>query len=573
MQVVPFLSVGARQSQPAVWLARIDIFQEKNRGLGRLFLRLSAEAALAGAERLRASGIARALRGRRCNTHRKYGRNESGAKHHGQYTLGVRRVRWKHLLAFLAVAAIYISGLSRVGLLGPDEPRYASIGRDMAATGDWVTPRLWGDPWFEKPALLYWLIGLTYKAGFNDDLAPRLPVAIVSLGFLAFYFYRMRREFGDNAAAYATVLLATSAGWLVYTHIAVTDLILSAMFGSAVLLSLPWVRSGGRRGLALAGIFLGLAVLSKGLVPLVLLAPLLWVGRKRWTDLLVLAASCTAVAFPWYALCWLRNGNAFIDEFIWRQHFGRFVSVELQHPQPFWFFIPVILGFLFPWSPMIFTAWSSQWLKDSRKLLLLLITVFGFLFFSASANKLPGYVLPLLPCLLALIGIRLAEVGDARISLTVAALLLVLLPVVAVSLPDAMLFGTTASAVSTPPLWTIAAVVALVVAVVWLEQRRARQWAIAGIAGGVVCAVVAFKLHVFPQLDEQTSARPVWRKIAPRAEEVCLGQIHRRWLYGLQFYAHRKLPRCAERQTPVQILPGERERPTISTNNETRPWK
>src|SRR5579863_3611863 len=99
-------------------------------------------------------------------------------------------------LAVSALFVLYFFGLNRTGLLGPDEPRYAAIGREMAETGDWITPRLYGKPWFEKPALLYWLTAAGFNAGLGDDLAPRLPVAVVSAGFLIFYFFNLRRQFG-----------------------------------------------------------------------------------------------------------------------------------------------------------------------------------------------------------------------------------------------------------------------------------------------------------------------------------------------------------------------------------------
>src|ERR1700683_5866073 len=83
---------------------------------------------------------------------------------------------------------LYFFGLTRTGLGGPDEPRYAAIGRAMAATGDWITPRLWGAPWFEKPAFLYWMTAAGFKAGLGADLAPRLPVAVLSVLLLGFFW-------------------------------------------------------------------------------------------------------------------------------------------------------------------------------------------------------------------------------------------------------------------------------------------------------------------------------------------------------------------------------------------------
>src|SRR5438128_77212 len=101
-----------------------------------------------------------------------------------------------------------------MGLVGPDEPRYAWIGREMARSGDWVTPRLYGQPWFEKSPLLYWMTAAGFTLGLSDDLAPRLPVALLGVCALAAFYLLLRERFLPQAAAYATVILGTSAGWL-----------------------------------------------------------------------------------------------------------------------------------------------------------------------------------------------------------------------------------------------------------------------------------------------------------------------------------------------------------------------
>src|ERR1700757_3741321 len=101
-----------------------------------------------------------------------------------------------------------------MGVIGPDEPRYAAIAREMARSGDWITPRLWGQPWFEKPALLYWMIASGFRLGLGPELAPRLPVAALAVVFLGFYWWVLRREFGCRAAWFAVLILGTSAGWV-----------------------------------------------------------------------------------------------------------------------------------------------------------------------------------------------------------------------------------------------------------------------------------------------------------------------------------------------------------------------
>ena len=170
---------------------------------------------------------------------------------------------------------LYFYNLAAVGLIGPDEPRYAAISRTMAASGDWVTPRLLGQPWFEKPALLYWMEAVFFRAGFGAEIAPRLPVALLAVAFLGFYWWILRREFGGRPASFATAILGTSAAWIVSSQIGTTDLPLAATYSAAMLLALPWVRRREPAFLPWVAALLGLAVLAKGPVAVVLACPVL----------------------------------------------------------------------------------------------------------------------------------------------------------------------------------------------------------------------------------------------------------------------------------------------------------
>ena len=188
----------------------------------------------------------------------------------------------------LAIVCFYLFNLSGVGMMSTDEPRYAAIGQPtMARTGDFVTPYLWGSPWFEKPPLLYWMSATFFALGARPEVAARLPVALLSLAFLAITAWLVRREFGEEAAAVSITLLATSAGWVAYSNFCLTDLPMAVFFAMAVLLALPLVRAEpDLRGLALRfagiGACLGTAMLAKGLVPLVLALPLAWFVRRFW---------------------------------------------------------------------------------------------------------------------------------------------------------------------------------------------------------------------------------------------------------------------------------------------------
>ena len=105
------------------------------------------------------------------------------------------------------------------------------------------------------------------------------------------------------------------------------------------------------------------------------------------------------VAAPWFILCWLRNGNAFWDDFFWKQHVARFLTPSLEHVQPFWYYIPVLLAGLFPWTPLAALLAQRRLYSDRRVLLLAAWVLYGLIFFSVARNKLPGYLLPLFPAL------------------------------------------------------------------------------------------------------------------------------------------------------------------------------
>ena len=449
--------------------------------------------------------------------------------------------RWALLvLSAAALYFLYFFGLTRTGLLGPDEPRYAAIGKSMAETGDWTTPRLWGEPWFEKPALLYWMTAAAFRAGLDPDLAPRLPVAIVSIAFLLYFFVMLRREFGGRAAFYATAILGTSAGWIAFSRVAVTDLPMSAAFAAAMLA----IMRG--RGRVVAGVFLGAAVLTKGLVPLVLFLPALWFWRKRPRDLAMLLAVAAVVAAPWYILVTLRNGAPFLEEFFWKHHFGRFLTSVLQHEQPFWFYIPVLVAGLFPWSPLVWMFLEKRIYKDPRVLFLLWWLAWGFFFFSVSRNKLPGYLLPLFPAAAALIGIAIADAKPRTVKmsglLTACAALLWLTPVIGELLPQALVSGLSRSQMEVQfNAWMIPALL-IPFACGFLEWKGRRDGAIATVALLTTLAVVQLVLHVYPALDHQTSARGRWRSSPDSI--TCVSNENRSLRYGLSYYAGRSLPDC-----------------------------
>ena len=461
-------------------------------------------------------------------------------------------------LALLAgLAVVMLDGLGAVGLLGPDEPRYASIGREMARSGDWITPRLWGSPWFEKPPLLYWLIALGHVFGLGDDLAPRVPVALFSLAFVAVQFRLLDRLYGERIAWMATLLLSTTAGWSAYSQIGVTDLPLAAAFSCALLLGALWLASGSRAALFAAAGCLALAVLAKGLVPLVLALPLLWFARRRWRELAAPAGLFVLIAAPWFCAMLALHGRPFFDEFFVRHHLARFATSQLMHVQPFWFYLPVLIGGLFPWPVMLSLLGRACW-REERLRLPAATFAFGLLFFSLSSNKLPGYVLPLLPQLALLVAAGADAEKRLGRSLVITALLVALCPVVVTVLPESLLYGLR-RADPGELHWEYVALMAPFAAAAWWLERHGRRLTafalVAALAGGGLWFV---KRSAAPVLEELVSPRALWRRVEARAGETCVESLHRNWRYGLNYYSGMPLPDCGQepRRLSIEQAPG-----------------
>jgi 4-amino-4-deoxy-L-arabinose transferase-like glycosyltransferase len=450
------------------------------------------------------------------------------------------------LLALVCCAALwflYFFGLTRVGVLGPDEPRYAAIGRAMSDSGDWITPRLWGRAWFEKPALLYWMTGAAFRSGLGPESAPRVPVALVSVAFLMFFFWELRRQFGPRAGFFSALILGTSAGWLAYSHVGIPDLPMSAAFSVAMLCILPGDLSRGR--IAAAGIFLGLAVLAKGLVPLVLFVPAIWFLRRGPLKLAAILGGAALVAAPWYLLVASRNGSAFFAEFVGHQQFARFVSGEFLHVQPFWYYAPVLAAGLFPWSAFALLLFSGQIYQDRRTLFLAVWFIFGFVFFSASRGKLPHYLLPLLPSLAALIGLAVdrARQRSAMVmfALAAGAGLLWLIPTLEDALPQALIAGIRSAPLHFFTVW-LAPALLLAMACATLEFARRRSIAIGVMAACSTLLIARIVWRDFPALDGAASARGLWMVQSQSIQ--CIPRDRQFLRYGLYYYAGRELPDC-----------------------------
>jgi len=348
-----------------------------------------------------------------------------------------QRIAWA-VLILITLYICYFSHLGVIGFVGPDEPRYAWIARDMAESGDWVTPQLYGKPWFEKPPLLYWGGAIFFKlfGSSAPEVAARLPSAISALLATLALAWLAWRTYGEEHARWLLLLLPTSAGMIGFSHAAATDMpfagmLTIAMVCTALILGLvpknentPILPRTNWFALLLFGFFLGLAVLAKGPAAIVLSggAVFFWaIFTKRWrhaSRLLhptAIAAFCVT-ALPWYILCSRRNHD-FFRIFIIEHNFKRYLTPEFQHVQPFWFYVPILLVAFLPWSLFVVIAsvagirelWRNRQMAP-LSCLVLCWAAFCLVFFTISKSKLPGYVLPAVPAIAFLIARAIAGV-------------------------------------------------------------------------------------------------------------------------------------------------------------------
>ena len=353
-------------------------------------------------------------------------------------------------LALAAVAALcgvaFFFLLGGVPLLGKDEPRYAQVAREMYQTGDWITPRLAGHAWFEKPALPYWLMAAAYAVMGVGEFAARIGAAAAATVGVFLVYGAARRAGGPSQAAVSAVMLATSPLWFAFARGAGFDMPLAVTITGALAAVYVYDTTDSARGrirwAALAGVWAGGSMLAKGLVgPLLLVlivAPYLLVAgswrRVRYTHLAVALGAAAAVAAVWYVPVTARNGWPFIQEFFINHHFQRYLTNKYHHPQPFYFYPLVVLAGLLPWTPVVLARIGELWSALRRRgadgpdrllLLAALWVVMPVLFFSASTSKLPGYILPVFPGLALLAGwaaVRIDVSGRGRWSLCAIAL-------------------------------------------------------------------------------------------------------------------------------------------------------
>ena len=469
------------------------------------------------------------------------------------------------LVLLFAAFAAWFGTLDYRKLIRTDEGRYAEISREMAVTGDWLTPRLNGIKYFEKPPLQYWTTAAAFKVfGFHEWTA-RLWTAIAGFLTVLVVWWSGRRWFGGPAGTYAAMVLVSSMYFFAMGHFNALDMGLTLFTTLALAGFCSAQRDGAtereqKYGMLLAWAAMAFAVLSKGLVGIALpgatlvLYSLFARDWAIWRRLYLAQGTLLflVIAAPWFVAVSIVN-----PEFPWfffvREHFLRYATATARREGPTHYFVAILLVGVLPWiGVMLDSLWHyarakcREGGKLNRPVLILLIwTVFVFIFFSVSRSKLPSYILPLFPAMALLMGKRLSELDARRLVpriLPVGLIALAGMVVIAMAAGDA---GDPVSSVLWREYaWWLHAAMAIMLAGViygWrLSINGSKQAALIGFsAAGLVTSLIVLNGHniMAPNMSSYHIAQKVRPLLTPGVPFYSIGTYDQ----TLPFYLARTL--------------------------------
>ncbi len=323
------------------------------------------------------------------------------------------------LLLFVVCCVVLMPNLS-YPLIEPDESRYAQVAIEMLESGNWVTPKLIGSPYLDKPPLMYWLTAASMSMFGQTETASRLPCTLSALFTVLTIFWLGKRLIGSRAALCAAIVLLLCSGFVLAGRFVIMDSLLT-LFTTIGLLSGYIAIAQDRLRWSwwiISAIAVGLGVLAKGPVALVLCVPPLlavqWFTGERhrirtlgWLAFIGIVAS---VSVPWFTAVAGQNAD-FLSSFFWKHNLIRFAN-GFNHQQPWWFYIPILLLGMFPSSMLVlvlgdFVFSRSEILRNHRSKdlgFLMIGSVWVIGFFSLSSCKLATYILPAIPLLSLMLG-------------------------------------------------------------------------------------------------------------------------------------------------------------------------
>ncbi len=322
------------------------------------------------------------------------------------------------LVAIITILIVFFN-LGGVPLLDPDEPVYAETPKEMFSFNEFISPRIYGEYWYDKPPMYYWLVAASYKVFGINEFAARFPSAILAVACTLLVYLSGRRLFNERAAIAGSLVLATSIEFFYLGKAAVTDITL-LFFLSASLLSFI------EKKYYPAYLFAGLATLTKGPIGLLFPGGIIFFylfATRNWSQLKSMKIPSgllvyAAIATPWYIIMYNIHGSIFIDTFLGFHNITRFTSPEHPESVLWYYYIPVLILGFFPWTAiMLQSLWASLTRSTyhfSTLLFLNIWAIFIFIFFTISQTKLVSYILPMYPPLAMIVGWYIDHLWTSR---------------------------------------------------------------------------------------------------------------------------------------------------------------
>jgi 4-amino-4-deoxy-L-arabinose transferase-like glycosyltransferase len=338
--------------------------------------------------------------------------------------------RWGLTTLLLLCFFTFVLGLGSQAITDADEAYYAEASREMVESGDWLTPRFNYENRWEKPVLYYWLTAATFLAIGPSEFAARLWAALSGVGLALLAWGIARHITGRIDVAWlAGAIVATSFGYFAMARAALPDLPLTFCVTLGIWAAVRAVDIHDSRAALkwwiLAGAAAGTGFLMKGpvalAVPAVVLLPIAWRERRQLRldarGMAIAALIAAAIGLPWFVAMWLEHGDAYLQSFFVGDNLERFTTERFNDARPVWFYLPVLLGGLMPWSVCLvafgvdaLAGWKRGRSRlDDTDWRLLLWAIMPILFFTLSIGKQPRYILPVLPPLAVMVARGIAE--------------------------------------------------------------------------------------------------------------------------------------------------------------------
>ncbi|MEX0805335.1 MAG: glycosyltransferase family 39 protein [Candidatus Binatia bacterium] len=468
---------------------------------------------------------------------------------------------------FALTLILFFTGLVGRDFWAPVEPRYAEIARIMFTKGEWIVPTVNGDLYTDKPILYFWLVLIaSHIAGAVNEWTLRLPAALAGIGFVWTTYLLGRDFYGPRVGLIAAAALATSvrviweARWAHIDMVFGLFFLLTIYFGARSLL-----RNGSKHEILLAYVFMGLAVLAKGLIGIVLPALLLAafaIVRRDWRMIIDAKLPLGIPIFlfvvaPWFYLVNSATDGKWLADFIYVHHIQRYTDA-VGHRQPFYYYLRTLPADFLPWTvfaiPAVFAYFPYRQLRQRPiPVFFFLWFVVIFLFFCLSDTKRDLYLLPLLPAVALLVGNYIDDLAQKQLPESalyrwLSQLFFGAVAIIGLAAPVvAWVVRRETLSISLPAALVLAA--GGILTVVFIRKRRPLK-VVTAVTLLMTLTLVCVSIWILPYIDQFKSRRPFSlqvKKIVPATAPL---YIYADTMNDFNFYTQRRV-------IPVLSSPGE----------------